>query len=224
ARVDPDVGDIDPADVARGCRTVSPRQTTTYTLTVTGADGRPVSSQVTVEVRTPATSVELAAARTTLLLGDSTELCWVLFNARSARIDQGIGDLAPGELEKGCRTISPRQPTTYTITAVGVDGREHRKQITVEVRVLEVQILSFTVRKSPLFRGETTQVCWSIANARSASISASVGFDLGDLARTELERGCRDISPAQTTTYFLIVVGRDGRSVTQRLLVVVALR
>jgi hypothetical protein len=164
--------------------------------------------------------VEVSLARATLALGDSTQLCWIAFNAQSGRIDPDIGDLPPAEVEKGCRTISPRQTTTYTITVAGRDGRSVRKQVTVEVLVLEVQILAFSVRKSFLAPGETTQICWSVANARSVRLDP----DFGELARSEVDKGCRDIAPRTTTTYFLIATGRDGKTVTRTLVVAVRLR
>ena len=50
ARIDPDLGDLDPRTLEKGCREVRPGATTIYTLTATGADGRTESRQVTVTV------------------------------------------------------------------------------------------------------------------------------------------------------------------------------
>ncbi len=219
-RIEPDIGDVDPRDLAKGCRSISPKQTTTFTLTATGADGRTASAQVTVEVRPPEVHVDLTAAKVSLITGESTQLCWLLFNARSARLDPGIGDLPPSELEKGCRAISPRQTTTYTLTVVGRDGRTVTRQLTVDVRVVEVQIREFVVRTAVIRPGDTTQLCWVVVNARSVRIDP----EPGELGRQELEKGCREISPRQTTRYFMTAVGPDGRTVTQSVLVVVALR
>jgi hypothetical protein len=219
-RIEPEVGEIGPDEAAKGCRTLAPKQSGSYTLTVVGADGRSATSRITVEVRTPAASAELTAAKPALLLGDSTELCWITFNARSVRIEPDVGDVPAAEVEKGCRTVSPKQTTTYTIAVSGADGKIARKQLTIEVRLLEVQIVSFTVRKPLLAPGESTQVCWVVANARSVRLEP----DFGDLTRGELERGCREVSPRNTTTYFLTAVGRDGKTVTQTLLVAVRLR
>jgi hypothetical protein len=217
ARIEPDVGEVDPKDLARGCRAVSPRETTTYTLTATGPDGRTASAQFNVEVRPLDIHVDLVVAKPSLIAGESTQLCWVLFNARSARLDP-IGDVSPAELEKGCRTITPRETTTYTLTVVGRDGRTVTKQLTVDVRVVEVQIREFSAKNSIVRFGESTQLCWVVVNARTLRIDP----EPGDLNRSELERGCRDISPRETTTYFLTAVGPDGRQVTRRVLVVVA--
>ncbi len=216
ARIEPDVGDVDPKDLAKGCRTISPKQTTIYTLTATGADGRTASAQFTIEVRALDIHVDLVAAKPSLISGEATELCWVLFNARSARLDP-IGDLAPSELEKGCRTISPRQTTTYTLTVVGRDGRTVTKQLTVDVRMVEVQIRDFNAKSGIVRLGDTTQLCWVVVNARSLRIDP----ELGELSRNELERGCRDISPRETTRYIMTAVGPDGRRVTRTVLVVV---
>jgi hypothetical protein len=186
-------------------------------LTATGPDGRTASAQFNVEVRPLDIHVDLVVAKPSLIAGESTQLCWVLFNARSARLDP-IGDVSPAELEKGCRTISPRETTTYTLTVVGRDGRTVTKQLTVDVRVVEVQIREFSAKNSIVRFGESTQLCWVVVNARTLRIDP----EPGDLNRSELERGCRDISPRETTTYFLTAVGPDGRQVTRRVLVVVA--
>jgi hypothetical protein len=219
-RIEPDIGEIGPEEAAKGCRTLTPKQSGAYTLTVVGADGRSTTSRAAVEVRMPSASAELTVARAALGLGDSTELCWITFNARSVRIEPDVGDVPAAEVEKGCRTVAPRQTTTYTITVTGSDGKAARKQVTVEVRLLEVQIVSFITRKPLLAPGESTQVCWVVANARSLRLDP----DFGELTRGELERGCREVSPRNTTTYFLIAVGRDGKTVTQTLLVAVRLR
>jgi hypothetical protein len=219
----------------------SPRRTPRTSLTrrppVTPAPrvtAAPATAQVTPQVSVPVTpqpqatpeppvaaaSVEVSLAKTTLALGDSTQLCWIAFNALSGRIDPDIGDLPPAEVEKGCRTVSPRQTTTYTITVAGRDRRSVKKQITIEVQVLEVQILAFSARKTFLAPGEATEICWSVANARSVRLDP----DFGELPRGEIDRGCRDIAPRTTTTYFLIVTGRDGKTVTRTLVVAVRLR
>ncbi len=66
--------------------------------------------------------------------GQRTMLCWVVANARSARIDPDIGALGPSDLQNGCRTIQPRETTPYTLTATGSDGRSVSRNLTVVVR------------------------------------------------------------------------------------------
>jgi hypothetical protein len=163
---------------------------------------------------------DLAASRQAIGLGEATQLCWILLGARSAVIEPDIGDIPAGELEKGCRTVAPKQTTTYVISATAADGRVVKKQLIVEVRVLAVQIIEFVARSAIIRPGETTQLCWTVANARSVRIEPEVG----SLSRFEMGRGCREVAPRQTTTYFLTAEGADGRTVTAKVLVAVALR
>jgi hypothetical protein len=50
ARIEPGIGDVDPAATLT-CRRVTPARTTTYELTAAGRDGIPVSEQVVIVVR-----------------------------------------------------------------------------------------------------------------------------------------------------------------------------
>jgi hypothetical protein len=143
-----------------------------------------------------------------------------LLGARSAAIEPEVGDIPGPELEKGCRAIAPKQTTTYVISATGIDGRVVKKQLVVEVRVPVVQIVEFVTRSAIIRTGQTAQLCWTVANARSVRIDP----EPGELSRFEMAHGCREVAPRQTTTYILTAEGVDGRSITAKVLVAVALR
>lgn len=55
------------------------------------------------------------AERSVITSGESIELSWIVINATSVSIDQGIGPVDP----VGTITINPATDTTYTLTAVG---------------------------------------------------------------------------------------------------------
>jgi hypothetical protein len=145
ARIDPDLGDLDPRTLEKDCREVRPGATTIYTLTATGADGRTESRQVTVQAAGTAPVeirdfVEVKRSKS----GFPT-LCWSVLNARSARIDPDLGDLDPRTLEKGCREVRPGATTIYTLTATGADGRTESRQVTVTVARFEVTRVAASV-------------------------------------------------------------------------------
>src|SRR5262249_50738753 len=76
-----------------GSTTVTPSQTTTYTLTASSADGKTVSAPITVTVTTGSVPqiVVLVATPQTIDAGQSTKICWQVTNATSIQILPGIG-------------------------------------------------------------------------------------------------------------------------------------
>jgi hypothetical protein len=71
---------------------------------------------------------------------------------------------------------------------------------------LAIQMLYATPR---IHRGETAQVCYGVANARTVTLEpqSSPVWPSHNL--------CVDVKPAKTTTYTLTAIGADGKSVTQ---------
>ena len=111
-----------------GSKTVSPTQTTTYTLTAT--NGAVTStSQVTVEVDT-SLAVTLTATPQSVPAGGSTTLQWTSTNAVSLSIDNGIGAVTP---PSGQTSVPVNQTTTYTITATDATGGTNTASVTVTV-------------------------------------------------------------------------------------------
>ncbi len=66
----------------------------------------------------PAPTVEITSAPSTIGLGSQTRLMWQSTNAASVVIDSGVGNVA----ETGSLMVSPRESTTYTVTAKGPGG------------------------------------------------------------------------------------------------------
>ena len=83
------VGSVTP----NGSTTVSPAQTTTYTLSATSADGKTVTAPITITVA-PGTIpqvVVFVATPTTIDAGGSTKLCWQVTGATAINIEPGVG-------------------------------------------------------------------------------------------------------------------------------------
>ncbi len=78
---------------------------------------------------TPPPTVSLTASPGSIQRGGSATLRWSSTNAASARIDQGIGNVATS----GSRTVSPTATTTYRITVTSADGRTAADSATVTV-------------------------------------------------------------------------------------------
>lgn len=123
--IDNGIGVVDP----NGSLSVSPVQTTTYTITATGPGGH-ASAAVTVRVNAAPPELSISATPATLHtgLGETSTLAWTSLHAELVEIDNGIGAVALN----GSLAVSPAQTTTYTITATGPGGAISRS-VTVAV-------------------------------------------------------------------------------------------
>ncbi|MGD0871041.1 MAG: OmpA family protein [Bryobacteraceae bacterium] len=187
-----------------GSATVSPAQTTTYTLTATSSDGHAVTAPVTVTVA-PGTIPQIVvfvANPQTISTGQSTRLCWQVIGATSISIAPGIGSNLNAN---DCATVSPQQTTTYTLTASNATGQI---QANTTVNVGQVQILSFTA--TPSFspaQGAPVVLAWQTLNATSVII---IGPDL--VTQGLPVNGSITINPMQNNTYTLTAYGPGGQT------------
>jgi WD40 repeat protein len=136
ARIDPDVGEIKPLE--KECFQFRPPHTGSYTLTATGRDGQTIRKQLSINVGAsqPASQpVEIIYISTlpssSVAPGGKAQVCYGLTNAKSARIDPDVGEIKPSAKE--CIEIQPKQTTTYTLTATGVDGKTASQSFTLRV-------------------------------------------------------------------------------------------
>ncbi|HEV7485820.1 MAG TPA: hypothetical protein VGQ65_09060 [Thermoanaerobaculia bacterium] len=105
------------AQAASGTTTVSPSQTTTYTLIATGPGGTSTAS-ATVTIVVPPT-ITFTATPSVISAGGSSTLSWTVTGVDVVTIDQGIGTV----FAVGTRTVSPTQATTvYRLTATNAAG------------------------------------------------------------------------------------------------------
>lgn len=129
-----------------GSQTVSPSETTTYSLECEG-DGGTGSDEVMVTV-TPAeepedVTVEITANPMNIIEGGSSTLTWNSDNADSCTASGGwTGDKAVD----GSQSVSPTATTTYTIECEG-DGGTDSDSVTVGVSVDEPEMGTLIVRK-----------------------------------------------------------------------------
>ena len=187
-----------------GSATVTPAQTTTYTLTATSSDGHAVTAPVTVTVA-PGTIPQIVvfvANPQTISTGQSTRLCWQVIGATSIAIAPGVGSNLNAN---DCATVSPQQTTTYTLTASNATGQI---QANTTVNVGQVQILSFTATPSfsPV-QGAPVVLAWQTLNATSVII---IGPDL--VTQGLPVNGSITINPMQNNTYTLTAYGPGGQT------------
>ena len=188
--IDPGIGTVD----ANGSVSVSPADTTTYTITASGPGGT-TTDTATIKVIWPPT-VTISADPDSILLGESATLSWSSTNADSCTIEPGIGVVATS----GSMTVSPTATTTYTITATGSGGTA-TAQATVTV-TYPAPSVSLSADPATIVAGESTTLAWSSTNADSAQITPDIG--------TVQTSGSVSVSPTDTTTYTITVTGPGG--------------
>jgi hypothetical protein len=108
--------------------TVPPSATTTYTLKVTGSNGRSTSKSVTVTVTTPPSISSFTANPTAITAGSTSNLTGVFTG--------GTGVITPGNLAVTSGksvSVMPPSTTTYTLTVTASGGASVSKSATVTV-------------------------------------------------------------------------------------------
>jgi PKD repeat protein len=187
--IDQGIGEVMPS----GELFITPAESTLYTVTATGPGGT-VSQSVAVDVL-PCPLAHIRAGPDSLVPGEPALLEWDTSHAQVVTIDQGIGEVSPG----GSIVVQPVATTTYTITATGPLGTA-TEAVTVAVHPRPSVTISAEPREAA--QGRATLLSWSSEHAETASMDNGIG----DVP----VHGSREVSPDQTTTYVITVVGRGG--------------
>ncbi len=190
---------------ASGSQSVSPTQSTTYTLTTIGNNGQTINCVGTVTVINtppPAPTCTLTANPTTINPGQSSTLTWSTTNVSNASMNQNIGTTTVN----GSRSVSPTTTTTYTLTAIGNNGSVITCVSTIVVEVPPVpnpvRCDAFSASPSTLTNVGTTTLQWVTTGATSVAINTGVG--------TVSASGTKAVSVGTTTTYTLTAQGENG--------------
>jgi len=194
------------AVTANGSTTVSPQQTTTYTLSATGSDGKTVTAPVTVTVAsgTIPQVVVFVATPQNIDAGSSTKLCWQVTGSTNISIQPGVGTNLNAN---DCATVSPTTTTTYTLTATNATGQI---QANTTVNVGTVRITSFTANPvTSTAAGNPVTLSWTTDNATSVVL---IGSEIGP--QTLPPSGTFVIHPITNSTYTLTAYGNGGQTVS----------
>ena len=130
---------------AGNSHTVSPANSTTYTVTGTDANGCINTDQVTIDVL-PAPNVN-AGIDQTICNGESAQI--EASGASSYSWDSGLGSGVS-------HTVSPTSTTTYTVTGTGANGCEATDQVTINVS--NGPSVNFNVSDVLCFGGSTGEI------------------------------------------------------------------
>lgn len=192
--IEPDIGTVD----ADGSLTVTPSETTTYTISATGY-GITATDQVTITVTYPLPTVSISAEPATIDIGDSCVLTWNTTDAESCVIDNGIGDVDVN----GSITVTPTEDTTYTITATGPGGTA-TAFVTVTV-TYPVPTVDIEADYDTILEGDSATLTWTSTDATECSIDQ----DIGSVSLN----GSISVSPFETTTYTISATNPDNTAI-----------
>jgi len=184
---------------ANGQRSVSPTQTTQYTLTARNSRGE-VTAVATVSVTAQPAAQFLActASPMNIMPGESSTITYATVNATSVTITPGVGNANTS----GSQVVTPTATTTYTLTANGATGAVTcTVNVTVQAQGTVPRVIGFTANPVTITAGQTSTLAWNVENATSVSIT-----NLG----TVQSQSSQSVTPATTTTYTLTATNATG--------------
>ncbi len=139
--------------------------------------------------------------------GESVALEWQVQDAEAVEIT-GLGNLPLS----GSRVVTPKEATTYVLTARGADGTLVRAELPVRVESVEPRILSFEASPTRLRKGQSIRLRWATEHASHVEISGVGPVPLS---------GSRTVSPGKSSRYQLVAVNDQGVKVERLLRIVV---
>ena len=180
---------------------VVPETTGTYTLAVVNATGDSTTAETTVTVVPPPAVVSFTADRLVVTSGDTVTLSWRTESAQRVSISPNPG---AGQNLAGSAKLTPRNTTTYRITATNPVGATASATLTVST-VPPPVIEAFNARPTTINRGESSTLVWGTTGADSLFIDRNVGV--------VTDRTSVDVRPSATTTYTLTATNAADSSV-----------
>jgi hypothetical protein len=225
--IEPGIGAVS----SNGSISVSPSQTTTYKLIISGkGEDKTASCTVTVQKNSPfITSFD--ASPNSIKAGESAVLNWHVAGVSKVTIDPGIGAVE----STGTSPVSPAKTTTYKLTASNGEKKDMAYcTVTVEKDLTTSQgnppssqanpkssqdnltsqktdltphgslpaINFFNANPDMISKGESSSLTWSVASANKVSIEPGIG--------TVGLTGSQRIFPDQNTTYTLTATNELG--------------
>jgi len=172
-----------------GQRTVHPRTTTTYELSVKGRNGEMIPTTVELEVVIPPapTIVFLEAEPPRVLPGQPSILRWGTTNASKATLN-GKSVALLDEMK-----VIPRETTRYVLQAVNEQGQIAQSDTTIEV-IKKPIITYFNAEKTTIYEGKQTTLSWATRDAARVTLDG----------QPVPVKGNKVIRPRATRSYTLI--------------------
>lgn len=187
-----DVG-ASPGIVTGSSVTVSPAQTTTYTITAQNGSGS-VTKTATVTVVAVASPVisTFTATPATITSGQSSTLAWSVTGADSLSISPTVGAVTGTSV-----AVSPATTTTYTLTAANASGTVTQTATVTVNTSTGPSIDTFTASSTNVNAGDAVTLTWTTTKMGGLWMSADAGGDPGSVPAN----GSLVVHPQTTTRY-----------------------
>ena len=182
------VGDV----TGQTSKSVSVRESTTYTLTATDDEGTS-TAKVTVSVGSKAAITEFVADDTTVVPGSPVTLSWQLAGAQPINLTLD-GQTVAGDTI----TVNPTQNTKYVLKASNATGEDTD---TVQVNVGPAPVINtFKADDSTVTPGSRVTLNWSVSDSESLSLEP-----FGSVSGSS-----QAVTPTATTDYTLRATNTYG--------------
>ncbi|MDR3703558.1 MAG: hypothetical protein P4L56_28170 [Candidatus Sulfopaludibacter sp.] len=162
---------------------------------------KPAASQQSAQ-SDPARITQFYATAPRLAAGEKELLCYGVANAKNVWLSPPRQELSAA-LSR-CVEVTPRETTTYTLTAEGQSGRPATSELTVTLGPPKVKIINVTVSSLSVKPGDAVSLCYDVHFASSVTISP-IGFHRG-----ASNHACAMVQPRKTTTYVISALGPAG--------------
>ena len=170
-------GGILPTSGANGSLSVTPVETTTYTLTATNGAGESVSAAVTVVVKpsipviTRFTASLVDPSDNVINPGDPVLLEWETNADQHPSLVVNITNIGTSLAASGSTQVSPQSTTLYTLTVSNGAGEVVTANVIVEVVLQPPTILRFTCAPPGVPSGGAVQISWNTSDAQTVSLT-----------------------------------------------------
>jgi hypothetical protein len=157
-----------------GNRTLYPTRSSSYSLTLTNADGKSVGCpirSVTVNPPPAPRCDTFNVSTSSITAGTPVHLTWTTTHATAVTISGGVGSVSAD----GSRTVYPAVTTTYTPTvtnAAGVSAQCTSRRVTVGTTTVPPASLTLAAN-SPVEVNDPINLVWASSNVRPGSCVAS---------------------------------------------------
>lgn len=180
-----------------GRKSISPSETTRYTITATNKAGKSTKSVIVTVNQGMPVVVSFTASPSTVTSGQSVTLKWVVNGATTVRLE-GTGTVPA----TGSQVVTPVATTTYTLTATNKAGIT-TATVTVTMTKGSIPVITgFTATPEAIEEGETVKLEWYVTGADTVTIDKGIG--------TVPLLGFKEVSPVEDTTYILTATNSAG--------------
>lgn len=144
-----------------------------------------------------------------LTRGEHAVVCYGTRNIISVKLDPPEESITPA-LNR-CFSVSPLKTTTYTLTAVGKDGRTLSESFTIRVDPAPPKFTMISISAKEIVRGDRWAICYSTENA------TSVRLEPNNMTLPPGVKRCSMLFPVRTTEFRLVALGENDMKTVEKI-------